>query len=223
VVVVHVLRGLKPEFGYFDLSPNLRRKLSLAVAFTVFGLVACASSLALLVTDDPDPRNAFALAPPPSPPLQSPSREPATLAATAETPAGGTVVARTMTKADGTKSCERNAVNDGNADCVPGANRKPGIVPAMTHPPAAAELPIGHDNGPAGGAPVPAALVASTPPLNAEAPELVDVVAPPAAEAPAPQALPAKPQRTARHQSGRRYSDNSYRRSARQCFLVFCL
>jgi hypothetical protein len=224
VVVVHLLHGLKPEFGYFDLFPSLRRKLSLILAFTVFGLVAGASSLALLVTDEPDARNAFALAVR-SPTLQPLSREPGTPAAAAAMPAVDAVIARKITPADGIKSCQRNAGNDGDADCVSGAAPKPGVVPALPDPPATAELPIGHGREPAGGAPQPAVLVASAPPLNAEAPESADVVAAsaPGPEAPAPAIAPAKPQRTARHQSGRRYSDNSYRRSARQCFLLFCM
>jgi hypothetical protein len=185
---VHLLRGLKPEFGYFCPSPNLRRKLSVAIAFTIFGLVAGASSLALLVADDPDPRSAFAFAP------QSPSREPETLATTAELPAVDAVRVRKITK-----SCRRNALNDDDASCDSGVARKPGVVPAVTNPPAAAELPIGHGGGPAGGAPAAAGLVASTPPLDAAVPEPTDgVVASPVsvAEAPGPEASPAQPAQT---------------------------
>jgi hypothetical protein len=113
-----LLRGLKPEFGYFCPSPNLRRTLSVALAFIIFGLVAGASSLALLVADDPDPRSAFAFAP-----LQSPSREPATLATTAELPAVDAVRVRKITK-----SCRRNALSDDDASCDSGVARKPGVV-----------------------------------------------------------------------------------------------
>jgi hypothetical protein len=214
---VHLLRGLKPEFGYFCPSPNLRRKLGVALAFTIFGLVAGASSLVLLVADDPDPRSAFAFAP-----LQSASREPATLATTAELPAVDAVQVRKITK-----SCRRNALNDDDASCVSGVARKPGVVPAVTNPPAAAELPIGHGSGPAGGAPAAAGLVASTPPLDAAVPEPTDgVVAPPVsvAEAPGPAASPAQPRKPARHHSSRRYSYNdSYRRGgyARPRFFPF--
>jgi hypothetical protein len=216
---VHLLRGLKPEFGYFFPSPSLRHKIGLALAFTVFGLVACASSLALLVADEPDPQRAFALAP-----LQSPSRGPATLAATAEMPAVEAVPARKAARADGIKPCQRNAGNDGDAKCDSGATRKPGVVPAVTDPPATSELPIGHGNGPAAGASASAVLVASPPPLTATAPEAADV-APPAsvAEAPAPEGSATKQRNPARRHGSRRYSDNSYRRSgyARPHFFPF--
>ena len=47
--------ALRPEFGYFG-SPQLCRKLGLVLAFIVFGLVAGANGLAVLMADhDPDP------------------------------------------------------------------------------------------------------------------------------------------------------------------------
>jgi hypothetical protein len=195
---VPLLRGLKPEFGCFCPSPN--PKLSLALAFTVFGLVACTSGVALLVADyDPDPQSAFALAPP-----QSPSRETAPPAATAM-PA--TVLAQKVTKADGIKSCRRNASDDVDGNCDSSGARKPGVVHAVTDPPAAAEIPISHGNGPAVGAPESAVLVASTAPLKEGAPESTDAAPPSlAAEAPAPEGSATKPQKAARQQSSRRYS-----------------
>lgn len=196
-------RGLKPEFDYFFPSPNLRHKLSLAFAFTVFGLVACTSGFALLVADsDPEPRSAFALAP-----LPSPSRETASPAAAAEMPAVDTLLAQKITKADAIKLCQRDTSDGVDANCDSGAARKPGVVQAVTDEPGTAELPIGHSNGPAVGAPESAVLVASTPPLKAGAPEST-VVAPPAlAETPAPEGSATKPRKTARRQGSRRYSN----------------
>ncbi len=44
-----------PEFGYFCPSPGLRRVMQVAFAFTVFGLIAGANSVATLMADhDPD-------------------------------------------------------------------------------------------------------------------------------------------------------------------------
>jgi hypothetical protein len=196
---------LKPEFDCFFLSPTLRHKLSLALAFTVLGLVACTSGFALLVADDdPDPRSAFALAP-----LPSSSRETAPPAAAAEMPAVDTVLAQKITKADVIKSCQRNASDGVDPNCDSGAARKPGVVQAVTDEPGTAELPIGHSNGAAVAAPESAVLVASTPPLKAGAPESTDVAPPALAEAPAPEGPATKPRKTARHQGSRRDSDSS--------------
>jgi hypothetical protein len=195
---------LKPEFGHFFCpSPNLRHKLSLALAFTVLGLVACTSGVALLVADyDPDPRSAFALAP-----LQSPSRATAAPAATADMPAVDTVLAQKVTKADGIKSCRRNASNEVGANCDTDAAQKPAVVHTVTDPPAAAGIPIGHGNGPAVGAPEPAVLVASTPALEGGTPASTDAAPPSSlvAEAPAPEGSATTPRKAARHQSRRRY------------------
>jgi hypothetical protein len=192
-------RRLKP-------SPNLRRKLGEALAFTILGLVACASGALLLVGDHgPDPRSAFALAP-----LQSPGRETATPTATAEMPAVIGVLAQQVTKADSLKSCQRNASDDVNASCDPDAARKPSLVHAATDPPAPADIPISHRNGPAVGAPESTVLVASTPPLREDASRSTDA---------APSST--KPRKAVRHQGNRRYSyegssfwpfDNRYRR-----------
>lgn len=189
---------LKPEFGYFLPFPEPSPQVRPALAFTVFGLVACMSGAVPLVADHPEPRSAFALAP-----IQSPSRETATPAATAEMPAADTVLAQKVTKADGIKSCRRNASDDADANCDSGVARDPGVVHhPVTDLPATAEIPIGHiSNGPAVDAPESAVLVASTPPPKEGAPESTDA---------APPSL--KPRKTARHQSSHRYSyaDSSF-------------
>lgn len=185
------LRGLRPEFGYFCPSPNLRRKLSAAVGFTVGGLVVCASSVVLLVAAyDPDPRSALALAP-----LQSSSRETATPAATAERPVVKTGLAQKVTKVHGIESCQRKASDDADASCDSGAARKPSVLQAVTAPPAPAEIPVGHGNGSAVGASEPAVLVASTPSLKEGTPGSTEA-APPSS----------KPRKTVRRQNSRRYS-----------------
>lgn len=42
------------EFGYFCLSPNLRRKVGLALAFIVFGSIAGASGIFVQMADEPN-------------------------------------------------------------------------------------------------------------------------------------------------------------------------
>jgi hypothetical protein len=195
-----MFRGLKLEFNYLCPSPNLHRKLSLALAFTVFGLVACTSGAALLVADyDPDPRSGFALAS-----LQSSSHETATVVATTEMLAAETVLLQMVTKAEGIKSCRRKASNDVGANCDSDAARTPGVVDVVTDPPARAEVPTGPSNEPAIGAPERAVLVSTTPPRNEATPEATDAAPPSLAQAPAPEGSATKPQRTARQQSRRR-------------------
>lgn len=47
--------NLHPEFGYFCLSPNLRRKAGLALAFIVFGSIAGASGVVMqMAGHEPD-------------------------------------------------------------------------------------------------------------------------------------------------------------------------
>jgi hypothetical protein len=168
---------LKPEFGY----------LGQALAFTIFGLVACTSGAVLLVAT----AETSAVAP-----------------ATAETPAVASVLAQKVTKADGIKSCQRNASDDVDANCA-GVARDAGVIHPVTDLPATAEILIGHNNE-AAVAPESAVLVASTPPLKEDTPESTDA-APPSS----------KSRKTAHHQSSHRYSyagssfwlfDHHYRR-----------
>jgi hypothetical protein len=178
-------RGLLPEFAYFCPSSDLRRKLTLAVAFSAFGLVAGASGVALLVAaDDSDPRSAFALAspPPPSAAIATPAAEmPA-----AETPTAEAVVAQKVAKVEALST------------------RQPQVVRAVTAPPATREAPIGHSSEPAEAAARSATFVANAPPLEEGTVTPTDATAPaPTAETPPPPTPAATTRKTARHQ-GRR-------------------
>jgi len=189
---VSLFRGLLPEFAYFCPSPNLRRKLTLAVAFSAFGLVAGASGVALLMAgDDSDPRSAFALASPPPPNVES-----ATTTAAAEMPAAEAVIAQKVAKVEAVNPCA-------NTPCDPVPTRQPEVVRAVTPSPATREVPVGQSSEPAEAAPRSATFVANAPPLEG-------TVTPTDATAPAPTAetLPpappaAAPRRTA-HRQGRR-------------------
>ena len=196
-------RGLIPEFTHFRSAPNLRRKLTLALAFTAFGLVAGASGIALLVAeDDSDPRSAFALAR-----LPSPAEERAATIATIETPAtpvAQAVLPPQVAKVETLKPCARGASGTPEADCDSGASRKPEVALAVTAPPAAGDVPSGQSGEPAEAAPRPVALVANAPPLEEGivAPANATVPAP-AAEAVAPARPAATPRRTAHNQARR--------------------
>ena len=179
-------RGLIPEFTHFRAPPNLRRKLTLALAFTTLGLVAGASGVALLVAeDDSDPRSAFALAQ-----LPAPAEERATAIATIEipaTPVAQAVLPPQVAKAETPKPCAET-------DCDSGAGRKPEVALAVTAPPAAGDVPRGQSSEPAEAAPRPAALVANAPPLEEGTVTPANATAPAsAAEAVAPARPAATP------------------------------
>jgi hypothetical protein len=200
---VFYFRGLIPEFTHFQAAPNLRRKLTLALAFTAIGLVAGASGVALLVAeDDSDPRSAFALAR-----LPSQAEERATTITTIETPAtpvAQAVLPSQIAKVEAVKPCARNASGAPEADCDSGASRKPEVVLAVTAPPAASDAPRGQSGEPAEAAPRPAALVANAPPLEEGTVAPANATAPvQAAEAVAPARPAATPRRTAHNQARR--------------------
>ena len=196
-------RGLIPEFTHFRAAPNLRRKLTLALAFTTLGLVAGASGVALLVAeDDSDPRSAFALAQ-----LPAPAEERATAIATIEipaTPVAQAVLPPQVAKAETLKPCARSASGTPQADCDSGASRKPEVILAVTAPPAAGDAPRGQSSEPAEAAPRPAALVADAPPLEEGTVAPANATAPAsAAEAVAPARPAATARRTAHNQARR--------------------
>jgi hypothetical protein len=189
-------RGLLPEFAYFCPSPNLRRKLTLCLAFSAFGLVAGASGVALLVAaDDSDPRSAFALASPPPPSAETAIATPAAEMPAAETPTAEAVVAQKVAKVEAAQ------VEAAKVEAVP--TRQPQVVRAVTAPPATREVPIGHSSEPAEAAARSATFVANAPSPEEGTVTPTDATAPaPAAETPPPP-TPAATRKTARHQ-GRR-------------------
>ncbi|HKN10686.1 MAG TPA: hypothetical protein VJ376_14590 [Pseudomonadota bacterium] len=190
-------RGLLPEFAFFCPSPDLRRKLTLAVAFSAFGLVAGASGVALLVAaDDSDPRSAFALASPPPPSAETVIATPAAEMPAAETPTAEAVVAQKVAKVEAAK------VEAAKVEALP--TRQPQVVRAVTAPPATREAPIGHSSEPAEAAPRSATFVANAPPLEEGTVTPTDATAPAlVTETPPPPTPAATTRKTARHQ-GRR-------------------
>ena len=61
---VPLARVLHPDFGLFWPSPGALRKLGIAVVFIAIGLIAGTNFLLLLSDEEPEARDAFALAPP---------------------------------------------------------------------------------------------------------------------------------------------------------------
>jgi hypothetical protein len=187
---------MTPAFGHACASFNLGRKLGLVVAFTAFGLVACASGIALLVAgSDDDSLSAFALAP-----LLSTGAQRA--APSADLSAVETALAIKGDRLSGprpgvavvdTSEPPATAV-DNNSDRA----SAPDDVAVVAEPPAAAQAPVDPASPPVLVPPLPAALVASAPPTDAAAPSSAEQPAPPAA-------APAKPRKTARRE-GRRGS-----------------
>ena len=201
-----LLSGMKSDFGNFFTSSELHRKLGLALAFAVFGLVASASSIVLLTADDEsDPRNAFAGAH-----LPAPAARAAPTTAAVDTPAAHAVQASKADMAERAKPCQNNASDGVGADCASASTRKPDVALAVsvTDPPAPPKAPtrtpISHDNGPTVAAPPSAALVAGAQPRDESVSDPADAAAAPLAAAALPPApVAAKPQKTSRHASRR--------------------
>jgi hypothetical protein len=174
---VPLARDLHPEFGYVG-SPRLCRKLGLALAFIVVGLVAIANGVAVFMADpDPDPMHAMALAPAEA--LDNVKRSPPTV--TAETRAVEATLAQKTSKTGDIKSPCRNITEQLGGDCSSGKALKPRSVLAVNERPAIAAVLIGHRDGPA--------VLPSEPEIPAATPDIPDSSAKPvdAAEvAPAP-------------------------------------
>ena len=63
-IPVRPVCDLHPEFGYIGSAHRRLRTLRILLAFTVFGLIAGASAVAVfMAAPDPDPMRAMALAP----------------------------------------------------------------------------------------------------------------------------------------------------------------
>jgi hypothetical protein len=204
--------GLLAEIRDLWVPPSLRRRLSLMLAFLGFGLIAGTSGVALIVADtDSDPRSAFAFAS-----LETLNVGAAAPKTSAEVPRVDTVVAREIAEPDGAareiasrenfKSCPGTSADEVENRCGAGAVSNPGMVAAVSNPPASAVVPTGADShGPGIAQSLPAASVESTPVTEASAPQSTDVV-PAVIEPPASEVAATKPRKTARQQSGQRHA-----------------
>jgi hypothetical protein len=209
VAIVRLPWGNLTDIYDLWVPASLRRRLSLTLAFLGFGFIAGTSGLALIATDNAsDPRSAFAFAP-----LQSASVG----AAASTTPAGmprvETALARQTTSqatsSDGIASCAGKSGKDADARCAsdPTSNAASKTVPADTAsaPAAALESALADSPRPAIANSEPAIPVASIPTPEEDASKPAEVALS-IAEASAPIPAAAKPQKTARQQSGRRHA-----------------
>jgi hypothetical protein len=184
--------GWIAEFAYLCPSPDLRRKLSLAGAFVLFGSVACVSSVMLLVAENDDAGRAFALA-------RVEPDQPLIRLGLPET-ALTTVQAVKVTTAEPMRSCQGELSANGACDTGTPSN----TLPLAADTPAPGEVAAVHRDEPAGTDPGGTILAASTAPV-AESTDAAAAAAQP--EASLPQASASKPQKPVRHQA-RRYNSN---------------
>jgi hypothetical protein len=184
------------KIRYFCPSPDLLRKIRTALAFTVGGLVACASGVAILVNESV-PLGASAIAPP----VETTMRAAEAPTEKAGVPAVPSLPAQKIAAPEPAKSCARGAQGDAGARCDSGTAHKPGVA-ARSDSPAPAGVPVDRAAKPAvvvskppAAVSEPAAVAANPRPVR-EARESTDV-------APAPS----KPRKKVRHRTTRRDAD----------------
>ncbi|HZN31579.1 MAG TPA: hypothetical protein VFB88_19655 [Xanthobacteraceae bacterium] len=213
-----------PEFGYFCPSPGLRRKLRIALACIVIGVVAGASGAIMLkAAHDPDPRSAL---------MVLRTDEAAVSAETAPAASEAVVTPSVVTpererprppEGNGQAACEQDAPASQtwaylDGKCVSGRPRKPraGRQPASGS--AATAAPSGREAISATST-GPAAAAAGTPDRRPQAsPPASPMAAVAATTQPTeqPAAAPKKVQKPPRSQSASREHDNVAGREGRR-------
>jgi hypothetical protein len=134
---------LHPEFGYIGPTHRRLRTLRNVLAFTVFGLLAGASGVAVfMAAPDPDPMRAMALAPAKDWAGAAESLPTVATDARAAGPARAP-----STDAETGLRCRESPEQRGN--CVFSGARRPRPVRALNERPAIAAVAIGHPDGPA--------------------------------------------------------------------------
>jgi len=214
-----------PEFGYFCPSPGLRRKLRIALACIVIGVVAGASGAIMLkAAHDPDPRSAL---------MVLRTDEAAVSAETAPAASEAVVTPSVVTpererprppEGNGQAACEQDAPASQtwaylDGKCVSGRPRKPraGRQPASGS--AATAAPSGRDAMSATSTGPAAATAAGTPDRRPQgSPPASPVAAVAATTQPTeqPAAAPRKVQKPPRSQSASREHDNVAGRDGRR-------
>jgi hypothetical protein len=226
---------LHPEFGYLGATSRWRHDLKVAVVSALFGAIASAGSLAVLIadrdskTDGPSTSarvEASAAQPASDPgPIAQPtphaSRAPLPTTETTPSPMDGANAARPETDgksntgkpdasgAAGSKAaCDDSTWSQLDGKCVPQDKSRKQRLRAANDAPAIGRAPVGRSAAPS----APAASGSDEPPQGPASPpgaaqaKPADAAAP--AEPPAPAAAPAKkPQKTARSHSRPRDQD----------------
>jgi hypothetical protein len=225
---------LHPEFGYFAPTSRWRRDLKVAVFSALFGAIASAGSLAVLIADrdsktdgtvttagvEVPKTQSVSEAGAAAQPTPQASRASLPTAETTPSPTDGANTARPETDgksnaakpdasgAAGSKAaCDDSTWSYLDGKCVPQDKPRKLRLRAANDSPAIGRAPVGRSTAPA----PPAASGSDDPQGSAPPPEAAqakpaDAAAP--AEPPAPSAAPAKkPQKTARSHSRRRDQD----------------
>jgi hypothetical protein len=136
-------RDLHPEFGYIGTAPKLFRKLGLASAFVVFGLVAGVIGVTVFMADpDSDPMHAMALAP--TEPLISASGAPSAPADTNRTASEQEIINSGPIRS----LCSDDISERLDGDCAARAH-KSHAEQALNERPTIAAVVIGHREQPA--------------------------------------------------------------------------
>ena len=132
---------LHPEFGYIPTNRRLRT-LRTVLAFTVLGLIAGASGVAVfMAAPDPDPMRAMALAP--AKDLAGAAKSLPSIA----TDGAAAAAPAPSTDAETSLRCRENPEQRGN--CAFAGARRPRPLRALNERPAIAAVAIGHPDGPA--------------------------------------------------------------------------
>ena len=211
VAVVLFLRAFGPALDRYLPSAKLRRNVAVTVAFAGFGVVACASSLALLAGDEEAPQGVVALAP-----LPGARPDKVALEASSAIPAAESAVAIKASMPAVLPACRCPSTNSGDTDrgsvATPNA-KTPEAVDAANESAPKTEAPVISAKPESGGAAVPSLPVVSTPP-SAEPAAGTEAAAPAATVAPAAAETAAANHRAARAQGSHRAYAATYRRGA---------
>jgi len=201
VAVVLFLRAFGPALDRYLPSAKLRRNVAVTVAFAGFGVVACASSLALLAGDEEAPQGVVALAP-----LPGARPDKVALEASSAIPAAESAVAIKASMPAVLPACRCPSTNSGDTDrgsvATPNA-KTPEAVDAANESAPKTEAPVISANPANGG---------GTPP-RAEPAAGTEATAPAATAPTAAETAAANPKAARAQGSHRRYAA-TYRRGA---------
>jgi len=203
VAVVLFLRAVGPALDRYLPFAKLRRNVALTLAFAGFGVMAYASSLALLAGEEDAPQGVVALAP-----LTGARPDKVALEARPASPAVESAVAIKASM----PAVLPPSTNGGDADrgAVATPDAKP---PEAVNAANETETPVIAAKPESGGAAVPSLPVVSTPP-SAEPAAGTEAAAPAATVAPAAAETAAANHRAARAQGSHRAYAATYRRGA---------
>jgi hypothetical protein len=209
-------RDLHPEFGYTGSGPRRLARAGIIATFVSFGLIAGASSVALLMSEsnqEPDPLRAMALAQP----AEAPSGAGSILSPEISASNPGQALAGTGTTAPGgvKPRCQTNQSNELHCTKIKAFVRVRRPAPAANERPPIAVVPIGHRDDPAVAGAQPAAPAIAAIPETPESTAAVADAMPAVEAAPETPSPPVEPKKARtrhvqRHERDRRDYSHSY-------------